>query len=94
MQQTSVYAEWYRSIRDQVVRGRITVRIERVEFGNFGDVKGIGGGVQELRMTVGLGYRIHFTRRGERIILLLCGGDQGSQSRDIARAKQLASELE
>lgn len=94
VEQTSEYVAWYRSIRDRVVRVRVTVRIERLQLGNFGDAKSLGGGVHELRLTFGPGYRIYFTRRGERIILLLCGGDKGSQARDIARAKQMASELE
>lgn len=63
-------------------------------LGNFGDAKSVGEGIHELRMDFGPGYRVYFTRRGTRIVLLLCGGDKGSQSRDIARAKQIASELE
>ena len=94
VQQTSVYAAWFRSLRDRDARGRIDIRIARLQLGNFGDAKSVGDGVHELRMTFGPGYRVYFTRRGERIILLLCGGDKRSQSRDIARARQLASELE
>ena len=94
VQQTSTYAAWFRSLRDRVTQGRIVARIERLRLGNFGDAKSVGDGVLELRMTFGPGYRVYFTRRGERIILLLCGGDKRSQSRDIARAKQLAAELE
>ena len=75
-------------------QGRIVARIERLQLGNFGNAKSVGEGVQELKMDFGPGYRVYFTRRGERIILLLCGGDKGSQSRDIARAKQVAAELE
>ncbi len=70
------------------------MRIERVQLGNFGDAKSLGDGVHELRLTFGPGYRIYFMQRRERIILLLCGGDKGSQARDIARAKRMASELE
>ena len=76
------------------MQGRIVTRIDRVALGNFGDAKPVGDGVHELRMTFGPGYRVYFTRRGERIILLLCGGDKGSQARDVARAKLLAAELE
>lgn len=92
--QTSVYSAWFRSLRDQTAKGRIVARIERVQLGNFGDAKSVGDGVHELRMDFGPGYRVYFTRRGERIILLLCGGDKGGQSRDIARARQIASEME
>ena len=94
MLQTSVYAAWFRSLRDKSAKGRIVARIERVQLGSFGDAKSIGDGVHELKMDFGPGYRVYFTRRGERIILLLCGGDKGSQQRDIARAKQIESELE
>jgi putative addiction module killer protein len=94
VERTSEYEAWYRSILDRVVRGRITMRIERVQLGNFGDAKSLGDGVHELRLTFGPGYRIYFMQRRERIILLLCGGDKGSQARDIARAKRMASELE
>ena len=65
-----------------------------MQVGNFGDAKSLGTGVYELRMSFGPGYRVYYTRLGERIVLLLCGGDKGSQSRDIARAKHLALELE
>lgn len=92
--QTSVYAAWFRSLRDRAAQGRIVTRIERLEFGNFGDAKAVGEGIHELRLKFGPGYRVYFTHRAGRIVLLLCGGDKGSQSRDIARAKQLAAELE
>ncbi|MNC71873.1 hypothetical protein D3C75_1228410 [compost metagenome] len=62
--------------------------------GNLGDVKPVGEGVSEMRVDVGPGYRLYFTRRGEMLILLLCGGDKSSQSRDIALAKRLAGEIE
>ena len=92
--QTSAYAAWFRSLRDRKVRGLIVRRVERLELGNFGDSKSLGDGVHELRLKFGPGYRVYFTHHGVRIVLLLCGGDKGSQSRDIARAKQLALELE
>lgn len=91
---TNVYSAWYRSLRDRTARTRIASRIVRLQAGNFGDVKPVGEGVYELRLAFGPGYRVYYARRGERLILLLCGGDKGSQSRDIARAKQIASELE
>ena len=92
--QSSVFAAWFRSLRDRQTRGRIVTRIERLAFGHFSDSKSLGDGVHELRLKFGPGYRVYFTHHGVRIVLLLCGGDKGSQSRDIARAKQLALELE
>lgn len=92
--QTSAYAAWFRSLRDRTARGLIVRRLERLELGNFGDTKSLGDGVHELRLKFGPGYRVYFSHRTGRIVLLLCGGDKGSQSRDIARAKQLALELE
>ena len=65
----------------------------RVSLGNLGDAKSVGDGVSELRIDFGPGYRVYFTRRVERLIWLLCGGDKSSQPRDIARAKSLAQEL-
>ncbi|MEP6868300.1 MAG: type II toxin-antitoxin system RelE/ParE family toxin [Novosphingobium sp.] len=94
VQQTSVFVAWHKALRDRQARGRITARLLRLAMGNFGDAKTVGDGVHELRMTFGPGYRVYFTQRGERIILLLSGGDKSSQSRDIVQAKQIASELE
>ena len=94
IQQTSHYRAWFAVLRDRVAKGRITARLERVELGNFGDVGPVGEGISELKLDFGPGYRVYFTRRGDTIILLLCGGDKSSQSRDIALAKRIASELE
>ncbi len=94
VEQTPIYSVWHGSLRDQRGKGLITARIFRLTEGNFGDAKSLGEGVHELRIAFGPGYRVYFTRKGERIILLLCGGDKGSQSRDIAQAKRMASELE
>lgn len=92
--QASVYAAWFKSLRDTVAKGRIVARIERLQLGHFGDTKPVGDGVHELRMDFGPGYRVYYATRGERIILLLCGGDKGSQGRDIARAKRIAGQVE
>jgi putative addiction module killer protein len=61
---------------------------------NPGDVAPVGGGISEMRIHYGPGYRVYFVRRGANIVVLLCGGDKGSQASDIAMAKKLASELE
>ena len=77
-----------------MARRRIVQRLTRVEYGLIGDVKGLGAGLSEIRVDHGPGYRLYFCRRGEAILLLLCGGDKGSQARDIARAREMMKELE
>lgn len=94
VRQTETYAKWFKQLRDRRARARIDVRIRRVSLGNFGDVKPVGEGVSELRIPYGPGYRVYFVRRGEVVVILLCGGDKGSQDRDIAKARALAAELE
>jgi putative addiction module killer protein len=82
-----------RELSDSEVRARIAARVRRLRFGNAGDVKPVGAGVSELRIHHGPGYRVYFVKRGELLIVLLCGGDKSSQTRDIAAAKRLAAEL-
>lgn len=69
------------------------MRIRRLSLGNPGDVKAVGGGVSEMRIDYGPGYRVYFVRRGDTVMILLCGGDKRSQDRDIARAQELAREI-
>lgn len=76
------------------MRRRIGARIDRLAFGHPGDVKQLGDGVSELRLDFGPGYRLYFVRRGEMLIVLLCGGDKSTQARDIAKAKRLARKLD
>jgi len=94
IRKTDVYAEWIDNLRDLQGRARILVRVERLASGNPGDVKAIGGGVSELRVHFGHGYRLYFTQRGHDIVILLAGGDKSSQSTDIQTALQLAKNLE
>jgi len=90
---TSTFSNWLNGLRDRQARARITVRIERVEAGNFGDHKSVGDGVSELRLSYGPGYRVYFTKQGETVVFLLCGGDKSTQAADIREAKRLAKEL-
>jgi putative addiction module killer protein len=72
---------------------RIAQRFVRVQYGNLGDTKSVGGGVSELRIDYGPGYRIYYMQQGERIILLLAGGDKSSQARDIRRVTEMAKAI-
>jgi putative addiction module killer protein len=93
IRQTERFARWFESLRDSRVRMRIQARIRRLTLGNFGDVRPVGGGVSELRIDYGPGYRVYFVQRGEALIFLLAGGDKRTQERDIATARMMAREL-
>lgn len=93
VRETAHFSDWINSLRDLRAVARINARIGRLRLGNFGDAKSIGDGVSELRIDYGPGYRVYFTRRGETVVILLCGGAKGSQARDIERAKAVATEL-
>ena len=94
VRQTLEFSRWIDGLKDPRAVARIDVRIRRLAMGNMGDVKGLGGGVSELRVHHGPGYRVYFTRRGEGVVLLLCGGVKRGQSADVARARRLAGEIE
>jgi putative addiction module killer protein len=85
---------WFSGLKDKIGRARIVHRIRSAEHGNFGDCEPVGEGVSEMRIHVGPGYRVHFTRRGEVLHLLLAGGDKSSQKRDIKRAVEMARALD
>ena len=90
IKQTDTFRKWERTLGDQKARALIAARLNRIAYGLLGDVKSVGDGISEIRIHHGPGYRIYFTRRGHEIIVLLCGGDKGTQKRDIAAAKALA----
>ena len=92
VQQTSVFAAWLAGLRDLNAVIKIDARISRLALGNPGDVKSVGGGVSEMRVDHGPGYRLYFTRRGLTVVLLLCGGDKKTQAADIRRAQAMAKE--
>jgi putative addiction module killer protein len=80
--------EWLTRLKDHNAIVAVDKRIARMRLGNLGDRKHIGGGVHELRIHYGPGYRVYYGLDGETVVILLCGGDKGSQQRDIARAKR------
>jgi putative addiction module killer protein len=81
------FHDWLSNLRDAKGRALIEARIDRLEIGNFGDCKPVGEGVLELRISFGPGYRVYFAEDGPEIVLLLIGGDKGTQARDIKTAK-------
>ena len=94
VRRSDLFIEWLAELRDTVAKVRIAKRIDRMERGNFGDHRSVGGEVSELRFTFGPGYRVYYTQRGNTVVILLCGGDKGSQERDIELAQRMAKEIE
>jgi putative addiction module killer protein len=93
IRRTDVFIKWLKNLNDSNARFRIYQRIERLARGNPGDVKPVGEGVSEMRIDYGPGYRVYYKDTGKEIIILLCGGDKTTQSRDIENAKKLAREI-
>ena len=93
VRQTDAYDNWFRKLRDREAKSRILIRIKRMSAGNPGDVRPVGGGVSELRIDYGPGYRVYFVTVGPELAVLLLGGDKSTQQRDIDRALDLAREL-
>jgi len=93
IRQTLVFAAWLERLKDRNARARIQVRLDRLALGLAGDVKPVGGGVSELRVDYGPGYRVYFKQQGHELVMLLVGGDKRTQSRDIGRAVAMARGL-
>ena len=89
VRRTEEFSRWLHRLRDDNAAARIVARIRRAELGNLGDYSSVGGGVMEMRVDYGPGYRVYFARQGDTIVILLCGGDKSTQHRDIKRAKEL-----
>ena len=93
LRQTEIFAKWLGGLRDAKAKARILVRLESARLGNLGDTRTLGGGVREMRVHVGPGYRVYFAQR-HGAVLLLCGGAKSSQARDIERARRMLAELD
>jgi putative addiction module killer protein len=93
VRRTEEFSRWLHRLRDDNALARIVARIRRAELGNLGDCRSVGGGVMEMRVDYGPGYRVYFARQGDTIVILLCGGDKSTQHQDIDRAKELMEQL-
>lgn len=93
VRKTEVFAKWIDMLNDTRARARILVRIERLAAGNPGDVKPVGGGVSELRIDYGPGYRVYYKKHGRQVVILLAGGNKRTQAKDIKTALRLAQNL-
>jgi putative addiction module killer protein len=93
LRQTPAFAKWLVGLRDRQARARIQIRMDRLALGLVGDAKPVGGGVSELRIDYGPGYRVYFKRQGADLVILLAGGDKRTQERDIRQALAMAREL-
>jgi putative addiction module killer protein len=80
------FKDWLEDLRDVKARAKVRVRLDRARLGNLGDRKQIGNGVWEMRIEYGPGYRVYFGLEGNRVILLLLGGDKSTQQKDIEQA--------
>jgi putative addiction module killer protein len=93
VQKTDEFDTWLSALGDEKAVAKIASRIERLGLGNPGDVKPVGEGVSEMRLTYGPGYRVYYKQTGKTIMLILCGGDKSTQDNDIKRAKEIAAQL-
>ncbi|MBX9946997.1 MAG: type II toxin-antitoxin system RelE/ParE family toxin [Reyranella sp.] len=93
VRETAAFSEWLSDLRDARAKAEVARRVRRLALGNPGDVRPVGEGVSELRIHHGPGYRVYYVQRGKLLIVLLCGGDKSSQTKDIASALKLAKEV-
>ena len=94
IRKTEEFAQWFDDLRDRQARFRIQVRIDRLAMGNPGQHRALAGGVSEMKLDFGPGYRVYYAERGNVLTVLLCGGDKSTQQRDIDQALRLAAQLE
>lgn len=93
IKQTETYRKWENKLKDHKAKAAIAARVFRLANGLPGDVSPVGQGISELRIHYGPGYRIYFKKNRNEIVILLCGGDKSTQSKDIEIAKKLVKEL-
>ena len=93
IRKTDTFATWIDGLRDIQAHARILLRIERLSLGNPGDAKPVGEGVSELRIDSRPGYRVYYKKVGQRVVILLAGGDKRTQAKDIKAALRLAQNL-
>jgi putative addiction module killer protein len=91
--QLAEFEAWLAALTDKQAKSRISVRLRNAGLGNFGDCASVGEGVSEMRVHVGAGYRVYYTRTGLTVYVIMTGGDKSTQAKDIARAKQIARKL-
>lgn len=89
---SATFDRWIRKLKDRRAAARVEVRIDRLAAGNPGDAKSVAGGIWELRIDYGPGYRVYYLQQGQQVIILLSGGDKSTQQRDIEQAHQIAKE--
>ena len=94
IQLTTDFQDWLDAVKDRRVQVRIVARLRQAEAGNLGDWKSVGDEVSEMRVALGPGYRLYFTRRNNVLIIMLAGGEKSTQARDISRAKRILKQLE
>lgn len=92
LKQTETFRKWRTRLKDERARALIASRLDRLAYGHAGDAEPAGEGISELRIHYGPGYRIYFQKRGNMVIVLLCGGDKNTQAKDIKTAKRLLDE--
>lgn len=93
IRQTRVFSAWLADLRDIQAKARVNARIRRLSLGNPGQFRMLSGGVAELKIDYGPGYRVYYTQRGDELVILLCGGDKRTQNQDIERAISMAGEV-
>ena len=94
IEETLEYREWINSLRDRIGKAKIQVRVDRLVHGNPGEIRNLSNGVSELKVDFGPGYRVYYSQRGNRLLLLLVGGDKSTQQKDIRLAIALAKNYE